>query len=622
MADAIFQTVGTAIKEVFPSGTNLPSYVREMLGEEETKEPRSKWTLPPTLQTDLFAVSAYLCKIGGVVGFFNPDPYNSSSEHGEFTFGRQYRDELDDAAWQWRGGRRGGHYKHPDRDKMCDPSFEPPEAVKRHWDCLIKSWDKPVQCGHYVNTDGDPECPDWWISALSLMIISDLAVIRPFRDQLRQFTGNPPPMLEFLQGLFEEVDREIGEVASRIENPNDPTRVATAPRGPATLCMMANSTVVCVMPKLRIAAVGTTIRNASRNLALLPGRGEMRCCCDMTDTEPLREDAGTLDLLIIPAPFHLKTKDFQALPMDGHESEDLHEDKPNWESFTIRQNWIEGREKEREFIRHCVVLLSKAQNETRNVNGVVLPEYAINLDVFNELCDALKKEEDALEFVVAGSSNNCLDKKANTVLTRVWQKRDQNKHLTNSRRKHHRWRLDRRQVEAYGLGTVLNPVIQNWWETTPIGQRELHFHRFRKDSVFSALICEELARSDACHDIVRAIGPNLIFALLMDSAQIPARWPGQYAAALADDPGCAVLSVTSYGLVERSNRTRKDGSRSIALWKDDNGNVVTIDMPPGEGPRGILLSLWSEMVKDQTIVGKRSSLRAWRYSSHVPILGG
>jgi hypothetical protein len=40
-------------------------------------------------------------------------------------------------------------------------------------------------------------------------------------------------------------------------------------------------------------------------------------------------------------------------------------------------------------------------------------------------------------------------------------------HFTNSRRKHHRWRLDRAQVESYGLGSVLNPKVRNWWERTP-----------------------------------------------------------------------------------------------------------------------------------------------------------
>lgn len=187
----------------------------------------------------------------------------------------------------------------------------------------------------------------------------------------------------------------------------------------------------------------------------------------------------------------------------------------------------------------------QAKEETRTVNAIVFPEYALSHAVFDRVCTALKGVEKELEFVVSGSSTNCDNNAANTVLTRVWQMRDKGKHLTNSRRKHHRWRLDRRQVEMYGLGTALNPKIKSWWEDTPVGQRELHFHRFRQSSVFAALICEELGRSDVCHDILRAVGPNLVFALLMDSAQLPGRWPGQYAAALADDPGCAVLSLTS-----------------------------------------------------------------------------
>lgn len=42
--------------------------------------------------------------------------------------------------------------------------------------------------------------------------------------------------------------------------------------------------------------------------------------------------------------------------------------------------------------------------------------------------------------------------------------------------------------------------------------------------------------------------------------------------------------------------------------------------PPGSGPRGVLLSLWSEHIRDQTLAGKRSNVRAWRYSSHAPLV--
>jgi hypothetical protein len=45
-------------------------------------------------------------------------------------------------------------------------------------------------------------------------------------------------------------------------------------------------------------------------------------------------------------------------------------------------------------------------------------------------------------------------------------------------------------------------------------------------------------------DVMNAIGPNLVIALLMDGPQREHRWPGRYATVLADDPGSAVLTVT------------------------------------------------------------------------------
>ena len=70
---------------------------------------------------------------------------------------------------------------------------------------------------------------------------------------------------------------------------------------------------------------------------------------------------------------------------------------------------------------------------------------------------------------------------------------------------------------------------------------------FRRKSIFSALICEDLARSEPCHSAVRSVGPNLVFVLLMDGPQIASRWSARYATSLADDPGSAVLTLTSRG---------------------------------------------------------------------------
>ena len=45
--------------------------------------------------------------------------------------------------------------------------------------------------------------------------------------------------------------------------------------------------------------------------------------------------------------------------------------------------------------------------------------------------------------------------------------------------------------------------------------------------------------------VIRSVGPNLVIVLLMDGPQLVRRWPGKYATVLSDDPGSAVLTVTS-----------------------------------------------------------------------------
>ncbi len=619
----VVQTIGDAIRTVLPRGANTEFVVKRVLPDAKAKNNQKyMWLVVPEMPTDLFAVCGHLCRMGGVVGFFDPSPYAADGQDFQFIFSRTFRNYIDEAAWRWRGGKRGGHPQDPRRDEIDSESMRfPPAEVQKIWDILITAWDEPINCGYYVHTKGNLTPPDWWRAVLALFMIADLACVRVFRDPIKRFNGTA--FGDLLNSLFYDVDKKLKRSrASRSTATDAPIKTTPAPRGPSSLTFLTDTSVICVMPKIRVAAVGATIRNVSRNLSLLPGRGELRCFWDMTDAEPESEDRETLDVLLIPAPFTLDAADFKPNSDENgvNTPTTLRNDKPNWENFRLDQPWIAKGDVQEAFINDCVSLVEATKRETRAVNGIILPEYALKYEVFGLLCTRLKLAAPHLEFVVSGSSDNCNGQKANTLLTRIWQKSDPEKHITNSRRKHHRWRLDRRQIESYGLGTALNPKVSHWWETTPIGQRELYFHRFRTGSTFAALICEELARSDVCHDVLRAVGPNLVFALLMDSAQIPGRWSAQYASSLADDPGCAVLSFTSYGLVERANRLRSDGSQSVALWKDDTGKLVQIPMPKGEGPRGILLSLWSEHVQDQTITGKRSLVRSWRYSSHAPII--
>ncbi|PCH72010.1 MAG: hypothetical protein COC12_06880 [Rhodobacteraceae bacterium] len=500
-----------------------------------------------------------------------------------------------------------------DRKKADDASItwrqtsKFPEFCKDLWKTLTKNWDNPLLPGFYDRVE---DCaPEWWKAALTLTMVADMACERILQGKAEKFdTEGPFERMIKWSYLVQEKKAQSKSVEFR---------------PPASLTMVADTSVVCVLPKMRIAPVGATLRNVSRNLSLLPGRGEVRCYwSNIGDTATPSEDNETLDILLIPEPRRIGSIDFVPQANGNRTNNVLHREKWNWDNFDLAQNWIKTEGNRAKFLADCAKLLLKAKRQSRCVNAVILPEYAVDYALFEQICDKLKVIEPRLEFVISGSSNNCHGQSGNMVLTRVWDSQEKPEfHITNSRRKHHRWRMDRRQVEAYALSSALNPKIVNWWENTPLGRRELYFHRFRKASVFSVLICEELARSDPCHEILRSVAPNLIFALLLDGPQIQKRWPAQYASNLADDPGSSVLTFTSYGLIERANlQGHFDPNFSIAMWKDDTGKVVEIPMPQSDGPRGVLLSLWPEHIRDITITGKRSEERAWRYSSHFPIV--
>jgi hypothetical protein len=58
---------------------------------------------------------------------------------------------------------------------------------------------------------------------------------------------------------------------------------------------------------------------------------------------------------------------------------------------------------------------------------------------------------------------------------------------------------------------------------------------------------------------------------LMDGPQVKERWPARYASVFADDPGTAVLTLTSIGMINRSSpidESRVLNQTSVGLWKD------------------------------------------------------
>jgi hypothetical protein len=154
--------------------------------------------------------------------------------------------------------------------------------------------------------------------------------------------------------------------------------------------------------------------------------------------------------------------------------------------------------------------------------------------------------------------------------------------------KHHRWSLDRSQIEQYRLEGVLDPRVR-WWEEIEIGRRSLQIIERDDGPTIASLVCEDLAHIDEVIDLIRAVGPTLVVALLLDGPQLGSRWTARYASVLADDPGSAVLTLTSYGMVTNASGRRLLPTSVVALWKDNARGLREIQLDADA--QGILLRL-------------------------------
>ncbi|KAG1247695.1 hypothetical protein G6F65_020026 [Rhizopus arrhizus] len=174
-----------------------------------------------------------------------------------------------------------------------------------------------------------------------------------------------------------------------------------------------------------------------------------------------------------------------------------------------------------------------------------------------------------------------------------------------SKNKHNRWKIEKNQIQSYGLGGTLS-CQSEWWENIEIKPREVNFFAFTDDLVVCPLICEDLARQDPVADVVRSVGPNMVIALLMDGPQLSNRWSARYASVLADDPGSSVLTLSSLGMVNISRPPRgADRRQVIASWREAQGGFVEIDLPPGT--HGALLNVQFVRETEQTVDGRGDS---------------
>ncbi len=331
---------------------------------------------------------------------------------------------------------------------------------------------------------------------------------------------------------------------------------------------------VTVLPKLRTPQVGITPRSMSMHVAL-----------DRSETDVnwsvggiLREvTEQKLNLLILPWPLNIKATDFREVP-----------------GPTQMDDYFEYAPSERFSYRRMRDLIREAKKEVGDINAVILPELAVTPSQVNTIKRKLKEES------VFGLLAGTRDKHKNYAhLARLIQS---GKHWkTQDQYKHHRWCLDDSQIRQYHLGSSLHPA-RRWWESIDIGPRQLNFLGANGWLTLCALICEDLARAEPGLETIRAVGPTLVIALLLDGPQLEARWPGRYASVLADDPGSSVLSVTALGMAKRSRPGNMPPSRVIGLWKDARTGSRPITLEPGA--EGVVLTLCAEYDEEWTADGR------------------
>jgi len=569
-------TVGDLIRRLLPTGT---------MPEAETS-----WDAAPLYPTDLFAATAYLLDVAGAFGRFEPHAAAETSGQHDLHLDETSRIEAIGLGYEWATSE----------GKM-------PKGIQTLWQCLNRdSSNEPVSLKKFQ----DGRCPDWWGHALKLLIASDEAcdgIGRPGHPSNDHWFAN----FLHLKELRHELDelRQHGHQTGQTHSSTVDEGYVTDFRPIHTVAQLVDPDVACVLPKLRVPEVGSTGRNFSRNVALVRNVGAVKSIWKRPSSKERQNKK--LNIIIFPTPKLLDGMEF--IPIT-----DFNYNKTKWKKFQIQQNWLSYENS----LKSVINFIRKSKTMVGDIHGIIFPEFSLNYEIFDNICEITSKEEKNIEFIVAGSSNNCQNQPGNHVVTCTWGQNhspdNESQRLVMSRRKHHRWRLDSYQLFEYGLASQLDPNF-DWWEDHQIGQREVHFHQFRDDSVFTAMICEDLARSDPCHEILRAVGPNLVFVLLMDGPQLPQRWAPRYAATLSDDPGCGVLTLTSFGLIERQNiGARRDSpSNAVAFWRDDTGHGTEINLP--RNAEAVLLTFEGTEVSHHTIDGRKDKNTAWRLRNSLPL---
>jgi hypothetical protein len=259
-------------------------------------------------------------------------------------------------------------------------------------------------------------------------------------------------------------------------------------------------------------------------------------------------------------------------------------------------------------IEKFVELVKKARRISDGVDMIVLPETALTERQLQQLERALDDDADLNDeeepVIVAGLRSDPIsgDFGRNEVVFSYLSTFGDRERFFQS--KHHRWALDESQILAYDLGEQLSPA-KRWWEAIEIPERSLCLLAITDWLMLCPLVCEDLARQEPLSRTLRAVGPTLIIALLLDGPQLVQRWPHRYAGVLSDDPSSSVLTLTSLGMAMRSSPPGCEPRPVVAFWKDAFHGYREISLNPGK--EALLLNLAPRPQRQWTADGRDST---------------
>jgi hypothetical protein len=347
---------------------------------------------------------------------------------------------------------------------------------------------------------------------------------------------------------------------------------------------------VRVLPKRQTPQSGIDLRSLSQHLAAIQTETNVK----YTLLPIPQIQRKRLEMLLIPWPYEISAQAFSI-----HETQALPTMPTEYFGF------FKFAPVEEPPIEKFVELVKKARRSSDGVDVVILPETALTESQLQQLETALdddtelNNEEEPV--IVAGIRSDTISGdfgRNDVVFSYVNTFGDRQRFFQS---KHHRWALDESQILNYDLAERLSPT-KRWWEAIEISERTLWLFAITDWLMLCPLVCEDLARQEPLGRTLRAVGPTLVIALLLDGPQLKDRWPHRYAGVLSDDPSSSVLTITSLGMTMRSSPPGFEPRPVVAFWKDSLHGAREISLNPGS--EALLLSLGPQPQRQWTADGR------------------